>query len=176
MKKWANKCYQIIQTDFGPLLLAEDGIGISDLCFLPWEQAGEDRCTGHSEKQTVAVILENGKREETELLLRGRVQLEEYFQKKRREFQLPLSLEGTEFQKLCWNALCTIPYGQTCSYGELAGQIGKPKACRAVGMANHRNPVSIIVPCHRVIGADGSLTGYGGGLELKRRLLDLESC
>lgn len=101
-------------------------------------------------------------------------QLSEYFSGKRREFFLPLSPKGTEFQLRVWRALETIPYGETRSYGDMARLIGSPKACRAVGMANHRNPISIIVPCHRVVGANGSLTGYGGGLDAKRFLLDLE--
>ncbi len=102
-------------------------------------------------------------------------QLREYFAGKRRDFDIPLDVEGTEFQMKVWNALCKIPFGRTASYADIARKIGKPKAMRAVGMANGRNPVSIIVPCHRVIGADGSLTGYGGGLDRKKILLDLES-
>jgi methylated-DNA-[protein]-cysteine S-methyltransferase len=102
-------------------------------------------------------------------------QLREYFDGKRREFDLPLDVEGTDFQTKVWAALRKIPFGRTASYAEIARKIGKPKAMRAVGMANGRNPVSIVVPCHRVIGADGSLTGYGGGLDRKRILLDLES-
>lgn len=101
-------------------------------------------------------------------------QLAEYFDGKRRSFDLPLNLKGTKFQRAVWQALTKIPYGGTVSYGDIAREIGNPKACRAVGMANHRNPVSIIVPCHRVVGGDGSLTGYGGGLEIKRALLELE--
>jgi methylated-DNA-[protein]-cysteine S-methyltransferase len=101
-------------------------------------------------------------------------QLDEYFAGQLTEFSLPLALDGTEFQLTVWDALLTIPYGETMSYGQLAGQIGQPAASRAVGLANGRNPVSIVVPCHRVIGADGSLTGYGGGLDRKRYLLGLE--
>ena len=101
-------------------------------------------------------------------------QLQEYFAGCRREFFLPLAPRGTEFQRQVWHALEGIPYGETRTYGEIARAIGKPKACRAVGMANHRNPLSILVPCHRVVGADGSLTGYGGGLEAKQFLLELE--
>ncbi len=89
-------------------------------------------------------------------------------------FDLPLEPAGTEFQKSVWVALQAIPYGETRSYGDMARQIGNPKACRAVGMANNRNPISIVIPCHRVIGADGSLVGYGGGLDLKQKLLTLE--
>jgi methylated-DNA-[protein]-cysteine S-methyltransferase len=105
----------------------------------------------------------------------ARDQLAEYFAGERHEFTVPLELEGTPFQQRVWEALRTIPYGETRSYGRIATQIGRPDRARAVGTANGSNPVSIVVPCHRVIGADGSLTGYGGGLERKRYLLDLES-
>jgi methylated-DNA-[protein]-cysteine S-methyltransferase len=101
-------------------------------------------------------------------------QLEEYFAGKRRRFDLPLAPRGTEFQRRVWRALTEIPYGKTLSYGELARRIAKPSASRAVGLANGANPLPIIVPCHRVIGADGSLTGFGGGLPIKRKLLALE--
>lgn len=102
-------------------------------------------------------------------------QLTEYFAGKRREFDLPLDAHGTPFQKRVWNALRRIPYGETRSYGDIARAAGSPKGARAVGMANHNNPIGIVVPCHRVIASDGSLGGYGGGLELKRRLLELEA-
>lgn len=101
-------------------------------------------------------------------------QLDEYFAGTRQEFDLPLTAEGTAFQKQVWEALRGIPFGVTKTYGQLATQIGNPKAMRAVGLANGQNPISIIVPCHRVIGASGSLTGYGGGLKAKRWLLDHE--
>lgn len=101
-------------------------------------------------------------------------QLGEYFDGTRTSFDLPLHLEGTPFQRTVWAELQRIPYGETLSYGELAGRLGKPGASRAVGLANGRNPVSIVVPCHRVIGASGSLTGYGGGLDRKQRLLAFE--
>lgn len=101
-------------------------------------------------------------------------QMEEYFQGNRKVFNIPYSLHGTPFQERVWQALCRIPYGHTRSYRDIAAEIGQPKACRAVGMANHRNPMMLVVPCHRVIGADGSLGGYAGGLELKRFLLSLE--
>ncbi|KNB53545.1 methylated-DNA--[protein]-cysteine S-methyltransferase [Streptomyces caatingaensis] len=101
-------------------------------------------------------------------------QLAAYFAGELTRFDLPLALHGTPFQRRVWAALQEIPYGTTVSYGELAGRIGSPGASRAVGLANGRNPVGIIVPCHRVVGADGSLTGYGGGLDRKRRLLAFE--
>jgi len=101
-------------------------------------------------------------------------QLEEYFAGRRRCFDLPLDIRGTDFQKRCWQELLKIPYGETRSYAAVARAMGNPTAVRAVGLANGQNPIAIIVPCHRVIGSDGSLTGYGGGLENKRKLLELE--
>jgi methylated-DNA-[protein]-cysteine S-methyltransferase len=101
-------------------------------------------------------------------------QLREYFAGTRREFDLPLAPSGTEFQRSVWNVLRTIPYGRTWSYLDVANAIGKPSACRAVGAANGANPLPIVVPCHRVIGANGSLTGFGGGIDVKKRLLALE--
>ena len=110
----------------------------------------------------------------TGVLDRAVAQLAEYFAGQRREFSLGLALRGTSFQRLVWESLQRIPYGETCGYGELARALGRPAASRAVGAANGRNPLSIIVPCHRLIGADGGLTGYAGGLAAKRWLLDLE--
>ena len=101
-------------------------------------------------------------------------ELMEYFTGYRREFTVPVHMRGTVFQREVWAALCEIPYGATASYGDIARRIGRPRACRAVGMANHRNPVPIIVPCHRVIGSSGALTGYGGGLPVKSFLLAWE--
>ena len=101
-------------------------------------------------------------------------QLEAYFARRRRAFDLPLAPEGSEFQRSVWRALRAIPYGQTISYGELARRVGNPRAARAVGLANGANPLPIVVPCHRVIGANGALTGFGGGLAIKRTLLALE--
>jgi methylated-DNA-[protein]-cysteine S-methyltransferase len=101
-------------------------------------------------------------------------QLKEYFAGKRKAFSVPLDMRGTHFQKDVWEALLAIPFGKTRSYGQLAKQLGNPRATRAVGAANGRNPISIIVPCHRVIGSSGKLTGFAGGLDTKARLLDLE--
>ena len=111
---------------------------------------------------------------DTPLLLEARRQLEEYFAGLRAAFSLPLAPEGTDFQKAVWRELENIPYGETRTYGQIARALGNPKASRAVGMANHKNPVEIMIPCHRVIGADGSLTGYAGGLDIKETLLRLE--
>jgi len=105
----------------------------------------------------------------------ARTQLAEYFAGQRTRFELELALTGTTFQRRVWRELQNVPYAETISYGELARRIGQPSAPRAVGLANGRNPISVIVPCHRVIGANGTLTGYGGGAERKRRLLDLEA-
>lgn len=102
------------------------------------------------------------------------LELTEYLAGKRKIFTVPFTLKGTDFQMKVWNALCAIPYGETRSYKDIAVAVGSPKAFRAVGMANNKNPISIIVPCHRVIGADGSLVGYGGGLDMKTALLNLE--
>ena len=101
-------------------------------------------------------------------------QLNEYFAAHRTVFDIPLAFEGAPFEREVWHALEEIPYGETVSYGEIARRVGQPSAARAVGLANGRNPIAVIVPCHRVIGADGTLTGYGGGLERKRLLLELE--
>lgn len=108
------------------------------------------------------------------LLERAREQMAGYFAGNLRVFDVPFALEGTDFQRLVWAALCEIPYGTTASYGEIARRIGRPRAVRAVGGANHNNPLAIVVPCHRVIGSDGSLVGYGGGLSVKQWLLDHE--
>ncbi|MZQ75388.1 MAG: methylated-DNA--[protein]-cysteine S-methyltransferase [Peptoclostridium sp.] len=144
-------------TPIGRIGIAEDGKCITDVFF-----AAADR-----PKDSLL--------EETELLNEAAKQLVDYFAGKRKDFELPLSPEGTEFQKLVWEALRTIPYGETRTYKQIAEQIGNPKACRAVGMANNKNPISIIVPCHRVIGSNGRLVGYGGGIELKKKLLELEN-
>lgn len=110
----------------------------------------------------------------TPLLERCREEVQAYFQGRLKAFTLPLAPEGTPFQKQVWQALLAIPYGETRSYQEIARTVGRPKATRAVGGANHHNPISLIIPCHRVIGADGGLTGYGGGLHRKEALLALE--
>ncbi|HBD87238.1 MAG TPA: methylated-DNA--[protein]-cysteine methyltransferase [Clostridiales bacterium] len=111
---------------------------------------------------------------ETPLIRQAAAQLAEYFEGRRKVFDLPLNLQGTAFQVAVWKALQAIPFGETRCYQDVAVETGSPKACRAVGMANNRNPIAIIVPCHRVVGRDGSLTGYGGGLPIKKLLLELE--
>jgi len=138
-----------------------------------------------SDKGLVAILWENDKphrvrlselvaNDEHPILLQTERQLSEYFAGKRKSFSLDLDMRGTSFQKNVWEALLAIPFGETRSYGQLAKQLGNPNATRAVGAANGRNPISIIVPCHRVIGSSGKLTGFAGGLEVKAYLLNLE--
>lgn len=117
----------------------------------------------HSEQESTSPVLQEAKR-----------QLKEYFEKKRTTFELPLDPKGTPFQKQVWNALCTIPYGTTCCYKDIATKINNPRACQSVGQANSKNPIMIIIPCHRVISADGTLGGYNAGLEVKQYLLNIE--
>ncbi|MDO5123003.1 MAG: methylated-DNA--[protein]-cysteine S-methyltransferase [Erysipelotrichaceae bacterium] len=142
----------IIESPVGNLLLRETGLGISEIAFTEQTVRWND---GRFFKQAAD-------------------QLGEYFSGKRTVFDLPLDMKGTVFQKQVWEALCRIPFGETRSYQEIACGIGRPKAVRAVGMACHVNPVVIAVPCHRVIGKNGSLTGFGGGLDRKSFLLNFE--
>ena len=150
----------------GRVGIAEDGVGICAV-FFP---------EGKIVKETKRSIEEKSawQEQESPLIKEANRQLREYFDGERKSFDLPLSIKGTAFQMEDWRALQTIPYGETCSYEDIARKINRPKACRAVGMANHANPVSIIIPCHRVGGKNGSLTGYGGGLSIKEFLLELE--
>lgn len=154
-----HKCY--VRTPVGIIRIEEDGERITALSLD--SKSGEQY---HAEKFV--------EEPPTELLKDAGIQLMEYFQGKRKEFTLPLAPQGTEFQKKVWAALCTIPYGQTRSYGEIAAQIGNPKAARAVGGANNKNPIMIFIPCHRVVGTDGSLTGFACGVGVKKYMLDLE--
>jgi methylated-DNA-[protein]-cysteine S-methyltransferase len=151
--------YRRIDSVIGPLLLGGDVRGLSCLAF---DGAGEGR------ERAEAAPDRDG------LLARAQDELEAYFAGQLQQFTVPVVLSGTPFQQRVWTALQTIPYGETTSYGALAAHIGSPAAMRAVGLANGANPVAIVVPCHRVIGANGSLTGFGGGLPIKRALLDLE--
>lgn len=154
-----DRVHTIIDSPIGPLrLVATDGV-LSGLYMDAQRHLPDDVSSGPDDPGPFAEATR---------------QLREYFAGERTDFDLPLALEGTAFQQRVWAALREIPFGQTWSYGQLAAHIGSPGASRAVGLANGRNPVSVIVPCHRVIGADGRLTGYGGGLERKRLLLDLE--
>jgi methylated-DNA-[protein]-cysteine S-methyltransferase len=155
----AARLYTTVDSPIGELLLTGDGHALDGL----YMQAGR-RKKIHSEWERA-----------DEPFAAVARQLDEYFAGERREFDVPLALNGPPFQRQAWHALREIPYGETVSYGEQARRIGQPDAARAVGAANGQNPIAVIVPCHRVIGADGSLTGFGGGLERKRLLLDLEA-
>jgi len=152
----------------GPLLLAASEKGLCAL-YMSRQRHVPD------EPESNWVPVSRADVAELSILERAREQLDQYFAGTRLNFDLPLDLVGTDFQRNVWKGLCAIGFGETISYGELARRIGNPKAVRAVGLANGRNPVSIVVPCHRVIGADGSMTGYGGGIDRKRFLLALES-
>ena len=152
--------YCTVSSPVGELLLASDETGLRMLGFQDGTHPTRPQPEWQEDPRPFKTVL---------------AQLRDYFAGKRREFDLPLAPEGTKFQLKVWSALRTIPYGKTWSYGELARRIRKPKAARAVGAANGQNPIPIIVPCHRVIGANGSLTGFGGGLKIKRILLELES-
>ncbi len=152
--------YTTIPSPIDELLLAGDDRGLTRLSM----QGGRS-----------PVAPGPGWRRSDEAFAGVRRQLEEFFDGRRQTFDLELALSGSPFDVTVWRALQEIPYGETISYGELARRIGRPDAVRAVGTANGRNPIAVIVPCHRVIGADGSLTGFGGGLARKRRLLELEA-
>jgi methylated-DNA-[protein]-cysteine S-methyltransferase len=116
----------------------------------------------------------NIREQESKLIRTTYLQIKEYLQEKRKEFDIPIKMYGTEFQKKVWKELQKIPYGETRSYKQIAENIGNSKACRAVGMANHNNPIAIIIPCHRVIGTNDKLVGYAGGIDIKQKLLNLE--
>ncbi|HUA16296.1 MAG TPA: methylated-DNA--[protein]-cysteine S-methyltransferase [Verrucomicrobiae bacterium] len=161
-----------ITSPIGPLFLAASERGLVALEFdqrLPGQQ------TIRPNPRDLRAERARVRFEESSAALRPYIrQLEEYFAGERREFTFALDLRGTEFQLDCWRALLTIPYGETRTYADIARAVGRPQGFRAVGMANNRNPVAIVVPCHRVIASDGTLCGYGGGLDVKRKLLELE--
>lgn len=158
----ARHTHLVVDSPVGPLTLVSDGTHLTGVYFEQHRHAP----TGHGER----VSPDDAPR----VLQDAAAQLGEYFAGERRDFDLPLRHEGTPFQRRVWAVLRTIPYGRTWSYGQLAAELGQPGAARAVGLANGRNPVSIVVPCHRVVGASGAITGYGGGMDRKRVLLDLE--
>lgn len=141
------------------------------LCLCDWQVEKRHNSVESRLKRLLRAELEE---ETSETITKAMRQLDEFFAGQRREFDIPLLFAGTEFQKKVWNDLLTIPFGKTISYGEMARRIGMPKAVRAVANANGANAISIFAPCHRVIGSNGSLTGYGGGLDAKRMLLKLE--
>ncbi|GKU24637.1 methylated-DNA--protein-cysteine methyltransferase [Clostridium folliculivorans] len=150
-----NSCY--FNSKIGDLVIEDNGVAITKICFA---------------KENREVIKEDV---QSPLFKRAVAQLQDYFNGKIFSFDLPLAPKGTDFQKQVWKALSEIPYGKTKSYGDIAKIIKNEKAARAIGMANNKNPIMIIIPCHRVIGSNGSLVGYAGGIDVKRRLLDLES-
>jgi O-6-methylguanine DNA methyltransferase len=161
----------------GPLFMAASDLGLVALEFdarLP----GQQTIRPNPRDLRAENRSQNGKAvrfEESASAMRAYVQqLEEYFGGERREFTFALDLRGSDFLRACWQALLAIPYGETRTYADIARAVGRPQGFRAVGMANNRNPVAIIVPCHRVIASDGTLCGYGGGLDVKRKLLELE--
>jgi methylated-DNA-[protein]-cysteine S-methyltransferase len=165
-----------IDTAVGPLFLAASAKGLLALEFdarLPGQQS--IRPNPRDVRQEIRRDKRGFQFEDSAGLMRPYViELEEYFAGRRHEFTFPLDLRGTDFQLACWRALCAIPYGETRTYSDIARAVDKPNAFRAVGMANNRNPIAIVVPCHRVIAYDGTLCGYGGGLDVKRKLLELE--
>jgi len=145
------------QTDFGPVTIMDDGKGkITHLFF-----------SGNVTDIPVRTF-------ESDIIKKTWQELEEYFSGSRRVFDIPMNPQGTEFQLKVWNELCKVPYGETVTYKDLAVRIGRPKGARAIGMAMNRNPISIIAPCHRVIGSDGSMTGFAHGVDMKEKLLRME--
>lgn len=152
--------YTTVDSPVGELLLAGDGETITHLAM--------------DSHQVALPQLRDEWKHDPRAFKTAKAQLREYFAGKRNVFDLPLAPAGTDFQLRVWAALCAIPYGQTATYGEVAARAGNPKASRAVGMANHFNPIALVIPCHRVIGSSGSLVGYGGGLDRKVQLLTLE--
>ncbi|WP_315167872.1 methylated-DNA--[protein]-cysteine S-methyltransferase [Metaclostridioides mangenotii] len=146
----------VYETEIGELAIADNGKAITELYF----------------KNKIDV--EGKNIEETELIKKAFNEFKEYLSGDRKNFDIPLEPEGTEFQLKVWEALKSIPYGETCSYKDIAKKVGSSKAYRAVGLANNKNPISIFIPCHRVIGSNGKLVGYGGGLDVKEFLLKLE--
>ena len=164
--------YEMFTSPVGPLFLAASGKGLVALEFdarLPGQQTIRPNPRDLRAESRAVRFEDSGGR-----LSAYARELEEYFAGSRRRFSFPLDLRGTPFQLECWQALLEIPYGETRTYADIARAVGRPQGFRAVGMANNRNPIAIVVPCHRVIASDGSLCGYGGGLETKRKLLQLE--
>ncbi|HUQ11634.1 MAG TPA: methylated-DNA--[protein]-cysteine S-methyltransferase [Steroidobacteraceae bacterium] len=158
--KTSASIYQDVASPIGRLRLIASGDELTGI----WFEHGRD-----ARRENPGLVPGN-----SAVLERAKAQLEEYFRGERREFDLPLAPSGTEFQRRVWRRLSEIEYGTTTTYGALAHELGNPNASRAVGLANGSNPIPIVIPCHRVIGANGALTGFGGGLPIKSALLDLE--
>jgi methylated-DNA-[protein]-cysteine S-methyltransferase len=159
-EKMSAVFYTTVESPVGPLLLAGDADALRRVSFESSKHAARPPADWKEDRAPFTEVIG---------------QLQAYFRGELRKFDVPLAMEGTEFQLRVWNALRGIPYGETISYLQLAERIGNPRAVRAVGLANGSNPIPIIVPCHRVIGSDGSLTGFGGGISTKKKLLELES-
>ncbi|KGM10164.1 methylated-DNA--[protein]-cysteine S-methyltransferase [Cellulomonas bogoriensis] len=153
------RAHTVVDSPLGELILVAEGDALVGLYMTDQRHRPPVESFGRREGRLLGAVAE---------------QLTQYFAGERTVFDVPVALTGTPFQRAVWTALCDIPYGESTSYGELAVRVGRPGAARAVGLANGRNPVGIIVPCHRVVGSGGGLTGYGGGLGRKRYLLDLE--
>lgn len=151
--------HTVMDSPVGPLTLVGDGTALRGLYMDRQRYRPPEELFGEPDDTAFAAAIE---------------QLEEYFSGRRQVFDLPLAFAGTPFQQTVWTALCAIPFGETTTYGRLAAELGRPAAARAVGHANGKNPISIIVPCHRLVGSTGDLTDYGGGIERKRFLLALE--
>ena len=161
-------CVQYYNSPCGELVLASVG---GELCLCDWN---EKPCAGRNKNRLIRLLDADLREESSEVLLRAIEQLDEYFAGKRKSFDLHLHPVGTDFQKQVWDALLEIPYGETRTYMEIAQRVGNPKGVRAVAQAIGANGIGIIIPCHRVIGSDHSLTGFAGGLEAKKILLELE--
>jgi len=155
-----GRLWRTVTTPVGVVLVVVSDIGVARIDFVDHNREVKPASSNASEAHPI--------------LAEALLQLTEYFEGTRTTFSLPLDIDGTEFQQLAWSALARIPYGHTMTYGEQAASIGRPRAVRAIGTANSKNPIAILLPCHRVIGADGSLTGYAGGLDKKIWLLDHE--
>lgn len=155
-----TKQHTVIDSPYGPLTLVAEGGALCGLYMTDQRHRPPEETFGQRDETPFGAMID---------------QLAAYFAGELKEFTLELRLSGTEFQRRVWDQLRRIPYGETRSYGDLADALGNPGASRAVGLANGKNPIGIVVPCHRVVGANGSLTGYGGGLDRKQRLLDFES-
>jgi len=155
----STRFYTQIESPLGPLLIAADDAGLRQILFVNGRRPAQPESSWKPDRAPFSETIR---------------QLQSYFAGELQTFDLQLAPEGTPFQLGVWRSLCEIPYGKTISYGELASRIGNPKASRAVGLANGSNPIPIVIPCHRVIGSNGKLTGYGGGLPIKEKLLALE--
>jgi len=151
-----NNTYYFYDSPFGKIIIESDGHAITSV-----KTQSHTEPIGEKKAGTLTDI--------------AALQLDEYFAGKRKKFDIPINPHGTAFRLSVWKALQAVPYGKTRTYKQIAQAIGNPKACRAVGLANNKNPIWIIIPCHRVIGANGALTGYGGGLKMKKKLLEIES-